>query len=87
MEEDWLLNLGGRPTVEEPKAEMESQRAKRILRIRGARVGLKALSTEAEVEIQRSAAEPERLRTKVERVGGRSPTELVVWSAAGGAES
>ncbi len=81
MEEEWPANTGGRPkaaeqVAEEPEAEMESQRARGMRgmpRIRGARVEPRALETEA--EIRRSAAE--RLRTKVELVGGRSPTEPV----------
>ncbi len=58
---------------EEPEAETESQRARGMPRIWGARVEPRALATEA--EIRRSAAEPELLRTKVELAGGRSPTE------------
>lgn len=59
----------------EPEAEMESQRVRRMLRIRGARLELRSLSTETEAEIWKSAAEPERLRTKVELAGGRSLRE------------
>ncbi len=81
--EEWLPPTpGGRPTaaeqvVEEPEAETESQRARGMQRIRGARVEPRALATEAKVEIWRSTAEPERLRTQVELKGGRSPTEPV----------
>ncbi len=83
-EEPWRRD-GHRPTaaeqvVEEPEVETESQRARGMPRIRGARVEPRALVTEAEAEIRRSAAEPERLRTKVELAGGRSPTEPVGWS-------
>ncbi len=78
-EEPWRSDghrlQGAEQVVEEPEAETESQRARGMLRIRGARVEPRALATEA--EIRRSAAEQERLRTQVELVGGRSPTEPV----------
>ncbi len=70
------MNGNGRPTaaeqvVEEPKAE--SQQARWMPRIRGARVEPRALVTE--VEIQRSAAEPEWLRTQVELMDRRVTVE------------
>ncbi len=56
MEEGWPPTLGGRPTwteqvVEEPEAETESQRARGMPRIRGAKVEPRALVTEAKAEI------------------------------------
>ncbi len=55
MEEGWPPTPRGPPTAaeewwsgEEPKAEMESQRARGMLRIQGARVEPKALVTKAE---------------------------------------
>ncbi len=47
-------------------------------RIWGTRVEARAMATEAEV--RRSVAKPERLRTQVELMGGRSPTEPSGWS-------
>ncbi len=80
MEEWWPPTPGGRPTVAEQvveEPETESQRARGMPRIRGARVEPRALATKAKAELRRSAAEPERLRTQVELKGGKSPTEPV----------
>ncbi len=62
MEEGWPLTPGGRPTaaeqvVEEPEAETESQRARGMQRIRGARVEQRALANKAEAEIRGWATE------------------------------
>ncbi len=64
MEERWPPTPGGQPmaveqVVEEPEVETESQRARGMPRIRGARVEPRALVTEAEAEIRGGAGATE----------------------------
>ncbi len=56
MEEEWPRTPGVRPmaaeqVVEEPEAEPESQRARGMPRIRGARVEPRSMATEAEIRV------------------------------------
>ncbi len=78
-----LTAPGGQPTVAEQvvvESEMESRRARVMLRIQRA----KAEQTE---QIHKAAVELERLRTKVEPEGRRSLTEPDGRGVAGGVES
>ncbi|KAL1252328.1 hypothetical protein QQF64_020124 [Cirrhinus molitorella] len=64
---------------EEPRAEMESQRARATGRIRRAKAEQMAPVTDAETGIQKATVEPERPRTEEEPEGRRSLTELEGW--------